>query len=248
MPRLPRTYNPSIYNNPETPYKISRSKIELFIECPRCFYLDRVKGVSRPSGPAFTLNSAVDALLKKEFDAYRKTKKPHPIMIENNVDAVPFDHPDINDWRNNFKGVQTRHSLTNLLVFGAVDDIWEEKNGRLIVADYKSTAKSSEVSLDTKWTQSFKRQVEVYQWLLRQNGFKVNNTAYFVYANGILTKKNFKNTLTFNTKLLSHMGDDNWIEPVIKEIKNCLESNRMPDSHPDCEFCKYRESAAEAKD
>jgi len=50
------------------PFKVSRSKIELFTQCPRCAYLDLKLGVKRPETPTFTLNNAVDALLKREFD------------------------------------------------------------------------------------------------------------------------------------------------------------------------------------
>lgn len=50
------------------PYKLSRSKIELFLNCPCCFYLDRRLGIGQPPGYPFTLNAAVDKLLKKEFD------------------------------------------------------------------------------------------------------------------------------------------------------------------------------------
>jgi len=60
------------------PFKVSRSKLELFIECPRCFYLDRRLVVGRPPGYSFSLNSAVDALLKKEFDFHRAKQTPHP--------------------------------------------------------------------------------------------------------------------------------------------------------------------------
>ena len=60
-----------------TPFPLSRSKVELFLECARCFYLDRRLGITRPSGPPYTLNSAVDTLLKKEFDAYRAAGTPH---------------------------------------------------------------------------------------------------------------------------------------------------------------------------
>ena len=52
-------------------YKISRSSIESFIRCPHCFYLDRKLGIKQPSGPPFSLNSAVDHLLKQEFDIHR---------------------------------------------------------------------------------------------------------------------------------------------------------------------------------
>jgi 2-isopropylmalate synthase len=36
--------------------------------------------------------------------------------------------------------------------------------------------------LDQEWQDSYKRQMDVYQWLLRQNGLKVSNTGYFVYC------------------------------------------------------------------
>jgi len=34
-------------------FKLSRSKIDLFMECPQCFYLDRRLGVGRPPGFTF---------------------------------------------------------------------------------------------------------------------------------------------------------------------------------------------------
>ena len=58
-------------SNGLVPFKLSRSKIDLFLDCPRCFYLDRKLGVGRPPGFPFSLNSAVDHLLKKEFDIHR---------------------------------------------------------------------------------------------------------------------------------------------------------------------------------
>ena len=53
------------------PFKLSRSKIDLFISCSRCFYIDRRLGVGRPPGFPFNLNTAVDTLLKQEFDVHR---------------------------------------------------------------------------------------------------------------------------------------------------------------------------------
>ncbi|MCA9330587.1 hypothetical protein KC957_00940, partial [Candidatus Saccharibacteria bacterium] len=35
------------------PFKVSRSKIELFMQCPRCFWLDARLKIKRPSGPPF---------------------------------------------------------------------------------------------------------------------------------------------------------------------------------------------------
>ena len=122
-------------------FKVSRSSIELFVECPCCFYLNNRLGIRRPSGPPFNINKAVDTLLKKEFDIHRTGKTSHPLMIKYGIDAVPFQHELMDQWRENFKGVQYLHEPTNLLITGAVDDIWVNPSGELIVVDYKATSK-----------------------------------------------------------------------------------------------------------
>jgi RecB family exonuclease len=235
-------YSPS---DPE-PFKLSRSKIDLFIKCPRTFYLDRRLGISTPPLPGFALNSAVDALLKKEFDEYRKKGIPHPLMAEMNIKAVPYTHPSIETWRNNFKGVQALHKPTNFLVFGAVDDIWINSKGELHVVDYKSTSTSVEISLDGKYKEGYKRQIEVYQWLLRANGFKVSNTGYFFYVNGLKTPRKFGNTLKFDARILPYVGDDSWVEPTLKKIKKCLNSEKLPPWGENSEWGSFVEKAMEA--
>ena len=87
--------------NPEAsePFKISRSKIDLFLNCPRCFYLDRRLGISQPPGYPFSLNSAVDRLLKKEFDLHRAAATAHPLMKKYGLGLLPFPHEKIDEWR-----------------------------------------------------------------------------------------------------------------------------------------------------
>src|SRR3989344_4580717 len=196
----------------KTAYKVSRSKIELFVQCPRCFWLDARLKIMRPSSPPFNINKAIDELLKKEFDTYRSAKKPHPIMEKHSVDAIPFHHEDLDKWRENFIGVFTLHEPANLHVFGAIDDVWTNPDGELIVVDYKATAKSSEVSIDSDWQISYKRQIEVYQWLLRRNGFKVSDTGYFVYTNGRLDLDGFNDRVEFKTKIIPYKGSDAWVD------------------------------------
>src|SRR3989344_3224832 len=130
-------YPPKLYQPGATqPFKLSRSKIDMFLECPRCFYLARRLGVARPPIPAFTLNSAVDHLLKKEFDLLRKAKETHELMRKYHIDAVPYDHPQIDVWRENFTGIQYLHPETNLPIFGAVDDIWVDPRGSLAILSH----------------------------------------------------------------------------------------------------------------
>jgi len=227
-------------------WKLSRSKIDLFMNCPKCFYLDNKLGIKRPPGFPFNLNSAVDALLKKEFDKYRAEGKPHPIMIENNVDAVPFQHEMMDEWRENFKGVRYLHEPTGFLITGAVDDVWVKPDGELIVVDYKATSKNEEITeLDKDWQIGYKRQSEIYEWLLRQNGFEVSDTAYFVYANGNTEKETFNDKLEFDTRLIPYAGNADWVEGTIFDVKKCLDSDEVPESGEDCDYCRYREVTKE---
>ena len=224
------------------PFKLSRSKIELFVDCPRCFWLDRRRGVGRPSGPPFNLNIAVDALLKKEFDLHRAGHTTHPLMKAYGIDAVPYQHPQMNEWRENFVGVQRLDRVTNLLITGAVDDVWVNPQHELHVVDYKATSKSTEVNLDAAWQDSYKRQMEVYQWLLRGLGFQVSDLGYFVYCNGKADRKAFDGKLEFDIKVIPYEGRADWIESKLKEIKVCLDGP-APNSDPECEFCAYRTAA-----
>lgn len=231
-------------------YKISRSKIELYTQCPRCFWLDVRLKIKRPDSPPFRINQAIDELLKKEFDVYRKKSEPHPLMLTHQIQAVPYMHEKLNEWRHNFTGVTHLHEPTNLHIFGAVDDVWVNDKGELIVVDYKATAKDKEVSLDADWQISYKRQMEIYQWLLRQNGFKVSDTGYFVYVNGRLDLDGFNDRVEFKTKVIPYTGNDAWVEPKIIEMKQCMDNEAMPDIGDNimggaCQYCTYARARTE---
>ncbi len=229
------------------PYKLSRSKIEDFLKCPRCFYFDRRLGIARPGGFPFNLNKAVDTLLKKEFDIHRAKGETHPLMKAYGIDAVPFEHEKMNEWRENFKGLKYHHKPTNFIITGAVDDIWINPKKELFVVDYKATSKEDEVGIDEDWQISYKRQVEMYQWLLRRMEFRVSDTAYFVYCNGNTDKKAFDAKLEFDITLIPYKGDDCWVEKIITEARKCLMGDSIPAANKDCDFCQYRHAVEDIK-
>jgi len=229
-------------------FKLSRSKIDLFLECPRCFYLDRRLGVGRPPGFPFALNSAVDRLLKLEFDIHRAQGTQHPLIEKYGIDARPVAHEDLDQWRENFVGIQFLHKETNLLITGAIDDLWQNSKGEYVVVDYKSTSKTGRITkLDKLWHEGYKRQMEVYQWLLRQKGYPVSRVGYFVYCNGITDKKAFDAKLEFDVTLIAYEGDDGWVEQTVKDIYQCLQSKEIPEADKECDFCAYREAAREVE-
>ena len=213
-------YNPKRTKNlfnPESKdqFKLSRSKIDLFLNCPRCFYLDRRLGVDRP--PKY------------------------------GVDAMPVAHKDLDQWRANFIGVQYLHKPTNFIVTGAIDDVWINSNGELMVVDYKATSKESEVNLEAEWQIGYKRQMEIYQWLLRKNGHKVSDIGYFVYCNGKTDRAAFDGKLDFDVTILDYKGDDGWVEKAVKEAHDCLVADSIPKANSDCDYCNYREAVNDLK-
>ena len=249
--RVRNLYDP----NGKEPFRLSRGKIDSFIKCPRCFYLDRRLGVGQPPGYPFSLNSAVDALLKREFDYHRERGTQHELMREYGVDAVPFKHEKIDEWRDSLRrGVTYKYPKSNLLLTGGVDDVWVKPDGELIIVDYKATSKQDEVTLDAEWQDGYKRQMEIYQWLFRKNGFRVATTGYFVYCNGDAGMTEFHHAgggsrprLEFDIKLIPYDGDDSWIEAVVQDLYKCLQSNELPASGEECDFCAYREAVREVE-
>jgi archaellin len=242
-------YNPhrsSSWNYGGKNWKLSRSKIDLFLECPKCFYLDNKLGIKRPPGYPFTINSAIDYLLKQEFDILRAENKQHPLIESYGIDARPAVHKNLDEWRDNFKGVQHYHQPTQMTVTGAIDDLWINSSDEYIVVDYKSTAvKDSITELNKDWHEDYKRQMDIYQWLLRQNGYQVCDTGYFLYANGITDKEAFDAKLEFELTLIPYVGSTGWIEETLLEIKACLESDEIPEAAEECDYCAYREAVRE---
>jgi CRISPR/Cas system-associated exonuclease Cas4 (RecB family) len=109
----------------------------------------------------------------------------------------------------------------------------------LVVVDYKSTSSKDEVNLNKDWQISYKRQMEFYQWLLRQNGFKVSNDGYFVYCNGVKDKDSFDEVLEFRVKVLHYEGNDSWVKPTILQIREIISNDKTPDSDDECSTCSY---------
>jgi hypothetical protein len=117
---------------------LSRTALEDFIKCPRCFYLHRKLKLSQMRRVPLTLAVATDALLKNEFDAVRASGASHPLWQREGLDVRAFEHPDMEIWRSNFKGQRVCHAETGATITGAVDDIWQHRQtGELFIVDYK---------------------------------------------------------------------------------------------------------------
>lgn len=217
------------------------------MKCPNCFYIDKRLGVAPPPIPSFTLNSAVDHLLKKEFDIHRAKDTRHPLLEKYGVDAKPVNHERLEIWRDTFKGISTLHQKTNIEFYGGIDDLWINSKGEFIVVDYKATSKDGKIDIDGFWQQAYKRQLEIYQWILRQSGFKVSNKGYFVYCNGKKDRSAFDGKLEFDIELIEYIGDDSWVEPTLIKAKQCLMQDAPPPPSENCELCRFKKAIDDTK-
>lgn len=218
--------------------QLSRSKLDLFLECPRCFYEDLVRHNGRPGGPAFTLNIAVDELFKREFDAHRARQEPHPLFATVGLDAVPLQDSRLPQWRHNFTGVRWLDPDTGWTLYGAVDDLWLGADGRVMVADYKATSKAEHVTSATLHP-AYRRQADVYQFLVAQQGLEVSDRAWFVYANGLKTADGFHDTLRFDTRLVPYDGNRSWVAAAFRDAVSLALSGQLPDPGPECAWCNF---------
>lgn len=250
------------------PYELSRGKIENLIKCPACFWLERAAGVKYPSIPSFLLNSNTDTLLKKDFDQYRG-RGPHPIMESAGLSHLrPFAHKDIQLWESSLQfgaspnHFNTIHEETNIKFGGGLDDVWENANtGQLHIVDYKSTAQMSSTpkpldesfiappqdSKTPDYKASYRRQMEMYQWILRRKGYDVSDTGYFLYVDGQHVNESgmidFKNPglawMKFNTAIIPYEGNDYWVETALYKAKEVVQLPYCPDHAEGCEYGNF---------
>lgn len=221
------------------PFQISRAKIEEFVRCPRCFVLEAKHALKKPSSPPFTINTAVDTQLKKEFDIHREAGTVHPVVAAAGLNLIPFKHPKMDEWRENFKGI--RHTTDDFLIAGAVDDIWVNEAGELVVVDYKATSRAEAVTElgEGGFYDGYRRQMEIYQWLLRQNGFNVSSTGYWLYETATKKADTFDGVLHFEAALIAYEGNTDWIESTLYQMKDALDDVELPWSGDDCDLCRY---------
>ena len=236
---------------PGAPPELSRTALEDFLRCPRCFYLHRKVGLKKIPSIPLTLAVATDALLKNEFDAIRGTDASHPVWDAAGLEVRAFAHPELEEWRSNFKGRRAVHAPTGATIYGAVDDIWQHRtSGELHIVDYKSTSKQGTPDLQGEFGKGYKRQIEIYQWLFRTAGFTVSPVGYFLYVNGSKQGGFYEQgegRMHFTTTLIAHHGDTGWVEGCISAAVACYNGSEVPASSADCETCRYVAERAEIK-
>ncbi len=220
------------------PFELNRTKIDLFFDCKRCFFMSTKKGIRRPHGPPSVLNNTVIKLVKDHFNLVRM-KKEKPNKIISNKNLIPMNHENLEIWRNPVVGISFTHKATNLKLTAALSDLWFDNDvNKACVIDFKSTSKNFEFEESMIWP-GYWRHLALYKYLLEKNELEVSNVGYLLILNGRKNQKNFENKLYFDSHLFSKTLDNYWVENTIDSIFNILESDHIPIQKNNCTYCNY---------
>jgi len=214
--------------------KISPSSMNLIEECPRCFYLQVVKKISRPSGAFPSLPSGVDRMLKEHFDKFRD-KNTLPPELGHLKEVKLFENKELlKTWRNNLRGLEYYDKENDILLHGAVDNILNN-NGKLIVLDYKTRG----FALKEDTAHHYQDQLDIYNFLLRKNNYDTEDYAYLLFymPESVMETGEFK----FKSELVKMKVDVEHAEFLFKRALKIIKGE-IPERGENCVFCKWRES------
>ncbi len=228
--------------------------ISLYMQCPRCFWALKHKGIKRPGcdRESFRLPSLMDQLRKDQCDRCRKTKTTLNIFEKNNIEAFPFEDEEksVIGWRKPFYegGTLEYHDEDRNIIFsGSLDDVFINPQVELIVVEFKSTSTKPGESLQkNKWFLNNRLQVMFYALLLSKNKRVVHNTGYLIYSDALSYGPDglpFNNRLYFKTILVACPMDYLLLERILNESIYCLRAAIPPAvknvGRKGCKFCNF---------
>ena len=211
-------------------YKFSPSSLSLLKDCPRCFWLRFKKKINRPDGIFPSLPSGMDKILKVHFDSFMKKGEMPPELSELKGYKLFDDEELLKVWRSNFKGIQWTDEEGNLFR-GAVDNILV-KGKKLIVLDYKT--RGYPLKEDTH--EHYQDQMDIYNFLLRKNGYKTEEYTYLIFYHPHKVEEN--GHVCFNTDIVKIKVDIKNAENIFNKALKVLEAE-MPEASEDCGFCSW---------
>ncbi len=213
-------------------FRLSPTALNLLDDCERCFWLDVVKGVSRPRGIFPSLPNGVDRVLKNHFDRCTVKGELPPELAKEGVDAKLFgDLAQLEKWRDARKGIEWTDEATGVYFHGGVDAMLERK-GKLIVLDFKTRG----YALKEDSAHYYADQLNCYNFLLRKNGRETEDYSYLLFF--IPEKINAQGDFVFDTKLIKMPVDIAHVEDMLARAVRVLQGGE-PEQAIDCEYCGF---------
>lgn len=210
--------------------RLSPSTLNLFLECPRCFWLHINENIHRPRGPFPSLPMGMDSVIKIYFDKYR-IKGRLPPEIKGKVDGRLMNDPELlNKWRNWKTGLEYKDEVLEVTLFGALDDCLVDGKYYMPL-DYKTRGSEPRVGESEKY---YGNQLDCYTLLLEGNGYQVRNFGYLIYY--YPKEVEDEGRVKFNVEVIKLNTDPKRAKKVLEDAVKLL-NNPIPPHHSECEYC-----------
>ncbi|MCX8082980.1 MAG: PD-(D/E)XK nuclease-like domain-containing protein [bacterium] len=206
---------------------LSPATINIYRECPRCFYLHMKYAIKRPRGPMPSIATGLDSILKNYFKYYRSIKElPPELKKEMSGHLIeklkPTYYRDIKD---------------GYCLLGKLDDCLVTERETYIPLDHKTRA-----SIAEDIHPAYQLQMELYCILLEGNGMKTEDIAYILYYYPLsVSPEEGVDSIKFGMDIKKVKVDIKNAIAIIEDAIGCLEQNRVPEASEDCEYCKWVE-------
>ena len=215
--------------------RLSPSTLNLFLECPRCFWLQINENIHRPRGIFPSLPGGMDLVIKDYFDKYRE-KNELPPEIEGKVEGkLLHDHALLNKWRNWRTGLEFTDKNLGATLFGALDDclvhLTSSGQEKYAPLDYKTRGSAPK---DGDSERYYGNQLNCYALMLEENNYPVGDYGYLVYYYPEHVEEN--GTVIFNVKPIKLKIDPNSARKTLKDAIKLL-NGPIPQQHSECEYC-----------
>lgn len=208
--------------------KLSPSSLNLFMECPRCFWLYINREMKRPSIPVATITTGLDRVVKEYLSEYR-LKNILPSFLKEKISGkLMVDFPkrgwfEYNDARLDAK------------LGGYLDECIQLEDGNYAVLDHKTRG-----SAPDSVHKAYQLQMDVYTFLLEANKYPTKRTAYLAYY---IPKKIIANSdFQFEVVIKEISTDPKRAQEVFSKAVEILRKP-IPSKSEDCDFCKWTSTA-----
>lgn len=219
------------------PYKLSPSMLTFFWdECPRCFYLQVVRGINRPSTVFPKVFGRIDSLMKRLY-----TDQPTSFIS----DQLPAGRVSMQGGWVLSQPIQFEGIAASCYLKGAFDSVLSFEDGSYAVIDFK-TSQPNPAHIEF-----YGRQLHAYAYALEHpapGALRLSPVTRLglVYMDPVEIEYNAERGRIF------YGGEVTWseiplemgrFEDFLAGVLRVLAAPEPPQANPECGFCAYRDEA-----
>lgn len=211
---------------------LSKSALEVFQSCPKCFWMDKMAKVGRPRGPMPSVVNAIDAQMKILVEDCVRIGVEVPYL--RGTTQVPYpDRPKVQTFRSwrTFQALVETGDRT-IKAWGELDDLLIGSDGKVWPWDYKSKGTEPTQEYCEKYNQL---QGDMYHLLLEGQGLTASGQARFTY----IWPEFDKGMIVFRHKNIEMETDAGRATKVLSAAAECLEGECPKEGEMDCDYCSF---------